>query len=33
MDWTFFSYGLTLVFLGWVGGMSVGIIFSLFRRL
>lgn len=32
-DITFFGYGSGLVLLGWLTGLAVGFIFSLFRKI
>lgn len=32
-DTTWFGYGVALVMVGWVAGMSVGIVFKVFRSL
>lgn len=32
LDITFFGYGVGLVLVGWIAGICVGLIFSVFRK-
>lgn len=33
LDVTYFGYGVGLVLVGWIAGMFVGLIFSVFRKI